>query len=548
VMGGHNHIVINPPEVLTDCTADPQHPGFIWVDDPNLSYDPNNPPNDPQHPDPFNHPGQMKRGCTPRGVTIAHSGAFSKYVGRLDLVLSNDPAQISPTGNPRDYEPVNGFEVVSSKYIPYPIDTTVPEDPYIVDLLQPYKRILDRAADLSIIAGFSPLGAKRIGPQKGDSPLGNLIATSMWLRLGVQTDFSMTNSTGIRTDLNPGPVTIEEMYNIFPFDNTITKMQLSGIEVRQMFDFIARRSASRSCDSQAQIAGSRVRINCSSCTRPDANGKCNVDGDCSNNGTCNQMTHICSHPCNGDGDCASGARGACDLMAHQCIVTPCAEQIFVGDTTTTCTVDSDCPKDNAGNAVPGICDKPPTGVSGFCSQPIAETNLYELATNNYLAGGGSGFLVLQRNTTQLDTKISQRDALIDYMRNGKPCGYKRDANGQPVYSTPEGLKPCSTDMDCTTEGDFVCSCRGQAHGMTSGGVEACVTDGPCDPAEGRCVRRDCRDQVAQYHERQCAGSPGLAGCKVDLNACATAGLECTILSCIDSTIGAVTDNRVLMQP
>ena len=39
-----------------------------------------------------------------------------------------------------------------------------------------------------------------------------------------------------------------------------------------------------------------------------------------------------------------------------------------------------------------------------------------------IAGGGSGFRVLQRNTTQFDTGIQQRDALIDYIRAGAPCG------------------------------------------------------------------------------------------------------------------------------
>ena len=84
----------------------------------------------------------------------------------------------------------------------------------------------------------------------------------MWLRLGIQTDFSLTNTTGIRTDLVPGPVTVEQMYNIFPFDNTITKMDLSGTEVQELFDFVARRSAGRGCVSQVQIAGARVVMDC----------------------------------------------------------------------------------------------------------------------------------------------------------------------------------------------------------------------------------------------------------------------------------------------
>src|SRR6185436_19595303 len=92
--------------------------------------------------------------------------------------------------------------------------------------------------------------------------LGNLIATAMWLRLGIQTDFSLTNSTGIRTDLVPGPVTVEQMFNIFPFDNSITKMNLSGVEVQELMDFVARRGAGRGCVSQIQIAGARMVVDC----------------------------------------------------------------------------------------------------------------------------------------------------------------------------------------------------------------------------------------------------------------------------------------------
>src|SRR3954451_19324866 len=79
VLGGHNHVVINPPQELRDCSSDVTHPGFIWALDPDLEIDPEgSPPNDPKHPDPVNHPYMMKRTCKPRGVLITHSGAFAK--------------------------------------------------------------------------------------------------------------------------------------------------------------------------------------------------------------------------------------------------------------------------------------------------------------------------------------------------------------------------------------------------------------------------------------------------------------------------------------
>jgi len=43
--------------------------------------------------------------------------------------------------------------------------------------------------------------------------------------------------------------------------------------------------------------------------------------------------------------------------------------------------------------------------------PLSEDGTYELATNNYIAHGGSGFEVLERNTTQVDTGVSIRDVV-----------------------------------------------------------------------------------------------------------------------------------------
>jgi 5'-nucleotidase len=519
VLGGHNHIVINPPQEIRDCSADPNNPGFVWAVDPNAQVDPDGePPDDPEpelkgpagNYDPVNHPFAFKRSCVPRRVIIAHSGAFAKYVGRLDLVLTNDPKLASPDGDPASYNPTDKFEVLSSRYQAFPITAATPEDPVIADMLQPYRRVLDNLADLDILAGYSPAGAKRIAAQGGDSPLGNLVGNAIWLRLGIQTDFSLTNSTGIRTDLNPGPVTIEQMYNIFPFDNSITKMQLSGLEVQQLMDFAARRSAGRGCSSQIQIAGARVRLNCT---------------------TCPSETDI---PCTIDNDCAS-VNGKCDEN-KLCQATACADQVYIGHTQTRCNTDADC---EPGLPVrPGICDKTGGKPDGLCLSPISPTNLYELATSNYLAGGGSGFRVLQRNTTQVDTKIQQRDALIDYLRAGVPCGY------DPANGTPDGLKACSTDDDCGDPAQ-VCACAGHV-AQQPGQVVTCVSQGSCDAGNGRCILRQCRDDVAQFRERRCVGAPDQLACKIPIAACEVAGEECKILSCIDPSLGGASDGRVEM--
>src|ERR1051325_3209990 len=49
--------------------------------------------------------------------------------------------------------------------------------------------------------------------------------------------------------------------------------------------------------------------------------------------------------------------------------------------------------------------------------PLELNGLYRVAVNNYIAQGGSGFVVLKRNTSQQDTGVSLRDALTGVLHH-----------------------------------------------------------------------------------------------------------------------------------
>jgi 5'-nucleotidase/UDP-sugar diphosphatase len=483
VLGGHNHIVLQPPQTVQDCGyVDQNGQHFIILRDAD---------------------GKPKRRyCNQRNVLLAHSGAFSKYVGRLDLVLSDNAADIE-----WPYDPVNGFEVVSHEYSLTPITMDLPMDRAVSEVLEPYRNGLDLLVDLDLLVGYAPDGARRFGTGGGDSPLGNLIASAMWRRLGIETDFSMTNTTGIRADLVPGPVSVEQMFNIFPFDNSISKMQLSGSEVQELFDFVARRSSSRGCATQVQLAGVRVVINCKGCTTQTPK-PCSTNEQCDSN------------------ECDNGA----------CVIKACAEHIYIGSTDTPCSTDADC------NNQPNACDigRLDENGKGRCLTQIDLAGSYELATSNYLAGGGSGFVVLKRNTTQLDTKVQQRDALIDWVRGGKPCGWRAE------NKTSDGLLACSVDADCLALGvGYSCACPGTATEAPDG---TCTSQGSCG-GTGRCVVTQCRQHVAEFYRQTCQNQDTakvIASCASDVTPCQLGGEQCKYLGCIDRNLGSIADGRVQM--
>jgi len=207
VLGGHLHIVTNPPKLI---------------------------PND----------------AVGHNTVVVHSGAFAKYVGRLDLVVhvgtdNNDPAKRS--------------RISSFSYVNLPVDNKIDDDPAIANLMWPYSVQLNQDIDLNGVFSYvDPSDGTKIvrsDASGGDSQLGNLVARSMQLQDGVEAEFAVTNSLGIRADFERGPLTIEQMFNVFPFENSITVMYLSGVEVQEMFDFVADRSASRGCRTQAQVSG-----------------------------------------------------------------------------------------------------------------------------------------------------------------------------------------------------------------------------------------------------------------------------------------------------
>jgi 5'-nucleotidase len=266
-----------------------------------------------------------------------------------------------------------------------------------------------------------------------------------------------------------------------------------------------------------------------------------------------------------DTDCPTQTIGECDTTVNQCRLTSCAENVYIDFSKVPCNADTDCVDAN-NMAMRGSCSSTGAGKiactsdadcnnvaggcntslklckPGVCMSPIIATNLYELATSNYLAAGGSGFRVLQRNTTQVDTKIQQRDALIDFVRAGHPCGWV----SKQMDSTrgDDGLVQCTVDKDCPS--DFVCACPGNSDMMVGGASFTCQTTGTCDGNVGRGVKPECRDGVANFRDRRCAGSPDLDTCRMKLNPCQVGGESCKILSCVDDTLGAVTDNRIQM--
>ena len=406
VFGGHLHIVLNPPKVLK------------------------------------NKDGEE--------VILVHSGAFAKYVGRLDVVAKRDE---------------NGrLRIASHVYKLFPVDKNVKEDPKMAQLMEDYSLKLNQTIDLTSVYGYSAKLLTKYGTDGGDSALGNLVAEA--IRRYARVDVGFTNTLGVRANMYPGPITLDDLYNIFPFDNSVTLMYMSGTDLREMLDYVARRSSGRGCVSQLQVAGIEFVMNCNA-NPPPYYMECHDCGHVDDDGTFVETNwEGCLQRC--QKSCAPNDR-ACianctDVGFKECILSrsekiedslclaqclPLGSQSFKFDAMRQCLMDcfpraesisfTDCPD--------------PMAVDDLdeCNRwPMVEKQMYEVATNDYIAQGGSGFYMLKSNNTQNDTGLALRDAVQEVILTSDDClRYCEDRDGDRRLST------CSVYQGCLEKvGEF----------------------------------------------------------------------------------------------
>jgi 5'-nucleotidase len=442
ILGGHLHIALNPPKLIPQRDALGNPTGFNTI--------------------------------------LCHSGAFAKYVGRLDLAVH--------VGDPRAADALGQTtHVASYTYDLIPIDSRIESDGDTLRFLEPYELELNREVDLTKSFAFvgTPDGGKvlRSDANGGDSQLGNLVAVSMRVRNRVEADFGLTNSLGIRTDFEYGALTLEQMYNVFPFENTITTMFLSGGEVQEMLDFVARKSADRGCRSQAQVSGIAFDMVCrraSGCYDPTLPHTCQQDQDCGNPcyvfcyadpGTGASTCRKRATPAPAALNCGSSSSGG-EMMT----IAACSDNIFLGDGCNACD-----PSDPSSSC----CNNPNLGgVPHPCNcAPLNPYGTYKVAVNDYIAAGGSGFLVLKRNTTKYNTGISLRDALIDYLRNlpTRCASLVDDWN----VTMPKGTRKLDAREWDEAAGVCIDATTGQRSAVSRGDCGLACIDYTVEPHDGR---------------------------------------------------------------
>lgn len=190
-----------------------------------------------------------------QGLETATEGALADLVAQLspevDLVLGghiplefdtviNGIPVVQSFGNTRGYADVTLTVDRATKDV-VGVDTAVKAtyvdgiapDAQVQAIVDRYQATLKEA--LGGTVGAATTSIVRGATRTVESEMGNFVTDAMRTYLeGV--DIAVTNAGGLRADIAAGPITLEEVYAVLPFNNTLVTMDLTGAQVIEVLE------------------------------------------------------------------------------------------------------------------------------------------------------------------------------------------------------------------------------------------------------------------------------------------------------------------------
>jgi len=156
------------------------------------------------------------------GTLIMQGFKWGVYIGRLDLTLDAKTKKI------KSYE--GGLNLIDSKI-------SADESSAVSLLIKKYEKLMNEKVNIKLGVSSSEMTYSDDQKHKRDLPLGILVCDILKKAGGA--DMALINSGGIRDMLPKGDITLATVLKILPFDNSIATMELSGADIKAIFEFIA---------------------------------------------------------------------------------------------------------------------------------------------------------------------------------------------------------------------------------------------------------------------------------------------------------------------
>lgn len=149
------------------------------------------------------------------GTIIVSTDAYTIELGKLDITYDKKRDKII------DYK----------NHLRYLYDDEVEDDPAMVGVINKWKDKLKVITEERVTTTTEPLTRS----YSEESVMGDMVADAM-VNAFPDFEFAVTNSGGLRQDIDAGPVTVGELISAFPFPNTVVQLEMKGSDMRAIFE------------------------------------------------------------------------------------------------------------------------------------------------------------------------------------------------------------------------------------------------------------------------------------------------------------------------
>jgi 5'-nucleotidase / UDP-sugar diphosphatase len=149
------------------------------------------------------------------GTLIISTDAYTVQLGKLEIAYNKKSDKIT------DYK----------NTLNYLYDDEVADDSATLNAINSWKQKVKTITNEKVCN--TSMALTRLYGE--ESLLGNMVADAM-LYAFPENDFALTNSGGLRQDIDAGEVTVGNLISAFPFPNTVVQLELKGSNLKTLFE------------------------------------------------------------------------------------------------------------------------------------------------------------------------------------------------------------------------------------------------------------------------------------------------------------------------
>ena len=157
---------------------------------------------------------------TEKGVLLTQAGHWGRSLGRLDLTFERK-------------SPGPGYTLADKRAGLLPVDASVPSDPRIEAIVRPYQERTEAYLRTVIAQAAAPLSSA--DARTADNPLLDVIHRAQ-MEVG-RADVSLAPMFNTRVSIAQGPITVRNAYTLYPFENTVGVIELTGEDLKAALEY-----------------------------------------------------------------------------------------------------------------------------------------------------------------------------------------------------------------------------------------------------------------------------------------------------------------------